>query len=80
MPAVVSLEAVGSTKELRRWGVAAHRDTALFFGCRDLDSAYAYLRTEGIDLEKPKVAPYGMKQLWFADPDGYVICLQWPAD
>jgi glyoxylase I family protein len=59
--------------------VAAHRDTALFFGCRDLDSAYADLRAHGIDLEKPKVAPYGMKQLWFADPDGYVLCLQWPA-
>jgi glyoxylase I family protein len=59
--------------------VAAHRDTALFFGCRDLDSAYAYLCAQGIDLEKPKVAPYGMKQLWLRDPDGYVICLQWPA-
>jgi glyoxylase I family protein len=59
--------------------IAAHRDTALFFGCRDLDSAYAYLRTQGIDLEKPKVATYGMKQLWLADPDGYVICLQWQA-
>jgi catechol 2,3-dioxygenase-like lactoylglutathione lyase family enzyme len=59
--------------------VEAHRDTGLFFGCRDLDSAYAYLRAQGVDLEKPRVAPYGMKQLWFADPDGYVLCLQWPA-
>lgn len=58
--------------------VAAHRDTALFFGCRDLDAAYAYLCAQGVNLEKPKVVPYGMKQLWFADPDGYVICLQWP--
>lgn len=59
--------------------IDAHRDAALFFGCRDLDSAYDYLHGKGIDLAKPKVAHYGMKQLWFADPDGYVICLQWPA-
>ena len=49
--------------------VAVHRDTGLFFGCRDLDSAYDYLRARSIDLEKPKVAPYGMKQLWFEDPE-----------
>jgi len=57
---------------------AAHRDTALFFGCRDLDAAYSYFRTSGLELKEPKVAPYGMQQLWTSDPDGYVICLQWP--
>lgn len=57
----------------------AHRDTALFIRCRDLDSAYAYFTRQGVDVKEPKVAPYGMKQLWLDDPDGYVICLQWPA-
>jgi catechol 2,3-dioxygenase-like lactoylglutathione lyase family enzyme len=59
--------------------VAAHDDTALFFGCRDVDAAYAYLRGKGIELEPPVVAPYGMKQLYLKDPDGYTICLQWRA-
>ena len=57
--------------------VVAHGDTAFFFGCRDLDAAYAQLRAKGIPAEPPSVAPYGMKQLHFTDPDGYGICLQW---
>jgi catechol 2,3-dioxygenase-like lactoylglutathione lyase family enzyme len=58
--------------------VAAHRDTALFFGCPDVEAAHADLRAKGLDLAPPKIAPYGMKQLYLADPDGYEICLQWP--
>ena len=58
--------------------VAAHGDTCLFFGCKDLDAAYQHLRTLGVKLSEPKVAPYGMKQLWFSDPDGYGLCFQWP--
>jgi hypothetical protein len=30
-------------------------------------------------IEKPKIAPYGMKQMYLTDPDGYGICFQWPA-
>lgn len=59
--------------------VAAHDDTCLFFGCKDLDAAYQHLRTHGVNLNEPKVAPYGMRQLWFKDPDGYGLCFQWPA-
>jgi glyoxylase I family protein len=59
--------------------MAAHRDTAFFFGCRDVDAAYEYLRAKGLDLEPPSIAPYGMKQLYLKDPDGYEICLQWRA-
>lgn len=59
--------------------VAAHRDTALFFGCPDLDAAYAHLRAHGVDAEAPFVQGYGMKQLYLRDPDGYTLCLQWPA-
>ena len=57
--------------------IAAHDDTCLYFGCRDVDGAYRYLRSRGLDVEAPKVAPYGMKQLTFKDPDGYQICFQW---
>ncbi|MGA2743777.1 MAG: VOC family protein [Candidatus Sulfotelmatobacter sp.] len=59
--------------------VAAHDDTCLFFGCEDLDAAYQHLRVNGVNSKEPKVAPYGMKQLWFHDPDGYGLCFQWPA-
>jgi len=58
--------------------VAAHRDTCLFFGCEDLDAAFRHLQAHGVNLKEPKVAPYGMRQLSFSDPDGYGICLQWP--
>ena len=58
--------------------VTAHADTALFFACRDVDAAYAYLRAQGVSVEPPAIAQYGMKQLHFTDPDGYAICLQWP--
>ncbi|HLH03789.1 MAG TPA: VOC family protein [Bryobacteraceae bacterium] len=59
---------------------AAHSDTGLFFACRDLDGAYQHLRSHGIDLQPPRVAPYGMRQLWFRDPDGYGLCFQWPSN
>ncbi len=58
---------------------ASHGDTCLFFGCEDLDAAYQHLRAHGLNVKEPKVAPYGMKQLWFSDPDGYGLCFQWPA-
>ncbi|HEX2446394.1 MAG TPA: VOC family protein [Vicinamibacterales bacterium] len=59
--------------------VAAHRDTALFFDCADVDGAYAYLRGKGISASKPVVQGYGMKQVYLTDPDGYELCLQCPA-
>jgi catechol 2,3-dioxygenase-like lactoylglutathione lyase family enzyme len=60
--------------------VSAHDDTCLFFGCKDLDAAYQHLRANGVNLKQPSVAPYGMRQLWFHDPDGYGLCFQWPAN
>jgi glyoxylase I family protein len=60
--------------------VIAHADTSIFFGCRDLDAAYALLRAHGIDVKPPRVRDYGMRQVSFNDPDGYNLCLQWAAD
>jgi glyoxylase I family protein len=59
--------------------VAAHRDTALFFGCGDVDGAYDHLRGHGCKVQPPVVQAYGMKQLYVSDPDGYNLCFQWPA-
>jgi glyoxylase I family protein len=59
--------------------MAAHSDTILFFGCEDLDAAYHHLRAHGLPVKEPKIAPYGMKQLYVTDPDGYGLAFQWPA-
>ena len=57
-----------------------HRDTCLYFDCPDPDVAYEFLKSQGLDLNPPKIAPYGMKQLYFRDPDGYGLCFQCPVD
>jgi len=57
--------------------IAGHDDTCLYFGCPDVDMAYAFLRARGVAAKEPKVAPYGMKQLYISDPDGYSLCFQW---
>ena len=60
--------------------IGAHQDAAIYFGCPDVDGAYAHLRAKGINAKEPKVAPYGMKQLYLTDPDGYLLCFQWRAE
>jgi len=60
--------------------VAAHSDTILYLGCEDLDGAHTYLLAHGVRAEPPKVAPYGMKQVYATDSDGYGVCFQWPTN
>jgi glyoxylase I family protein len=59
--------------------IAAHGDTCLYIGCPDVDATYRFLRDKDLDLKEPKVAHYGMKQLYVTDPDGFGICFQWKA-
>jgi len=58
--------------------IAAHGDTQIYIHCRDLDAAAQYLRAAGIEAKGPIVRPFGMKQLFFKDPDGFELCLQHP--
>ena len=60
--------------------IAAHHDTCLYFGCPDPDAAYEYLVGKGVKLKPPSTAPYGMRQVYFTDPDYYNLCLQWRAE
>ena len=60
-----------------RW--SGHQDTCVYFGCPDVDAAYTFLRSRGLELDPPKIAHYGMKQLYLTDPDGYGLCFQWKA-
>ncbi|MDB5693368.1 MAG: Glyoxalase/bleomycin resistance protein/dioxygenase [Alphaproteobacteria bacterium] len=57
-----------------RW--ARHAHTTLYIGCPDPDAAYRYLRSRGIEVDPPAIAPYGMKQLSLRDPEGYGLCFQ----
>ena len=65
-----------ASREQARW--RGHADTGLFVGCPDVDGAYAYLRSKGLVLNPPVIAPYGMKQLYVRDPNGYELCFQAP--
>ena len=59
--------------ERQKW----HHDTCFYFAA-DPDAVYEYLRSKDIDLKPPKDAPYGMRQLYLNDPDGYNLCFQQP--
>jgi glyoxylase I family protein len=59
----------------RMW---AHRDTTLYFACPDADAACVALRAKGLNVRDPQTAHYGMRQLYFKDPDGFGICFQHP--
>ena len=57
--------------------IAAHEDTCLYIACPDVDAAYGHLHSKGLNVGQPTVAPYGMKQLYLQDPDGFGLCFQW---
>jgi uncharacterized glyoxalase superfamily protein PhnB len=54
-----------------------HNDTALYFGCPDVDAAFDQLRAMGVKLDPPKVMHYGMKEIVVADPDGFDLHFHW---
>ena len=58
--------------------VAAHDDTAIFFSCSNVDAAYEHASRSGIHADPPTNAPYGMRQLYLKDTDGFVLCFQQP--
>jgi glyoxylase I family protein len=58
---------------------SAHMDTMLYFGCPDVDEAYAILRSHGLEMKPPSIE-HGMKNLHFTDPDGFGICLHRPSE
>ena len=59
--------------------VLHHDDTALYFGCPDIDAAYNYFVEKGLQLKPPYITGYGFKAIDIADPDGYHLCFHWPA-
>jgi glyoxylase I family protein len=59
---------------------AAHADTTLFFYCPNVEEAYEYLLSKGIEVKPPVNRIYGMRQLSLTDPDGYGLCFQYPVE
>jgi uncharacterized glyoxalase superfamily protein PhnB len=58
---------------------AAHSDTALFFGCPDVDATFNQLLPHSINvLEKPMTTSYKMRRFTITDPDGYNLSFQGP--
>ena len=55
-------------------------DVTLYFSCPNVSEAYEHVRAKLPDLKPPNVASYGMKQLTIADPDGFDLCFQQPAE
>ena len=61
--------------------MAGHvRDAGLYIACQGVEGVCRNLRFKGLDLSEPKAAPYGIKQFFLRDPDGYTLCFQWPAE
>lgn len=63
-------------RDVPRWN--GHGDTCLYFGCSDVDELYAELKSKGVQTPDPQNAPYGMRQLYIKDVDGYQLCFQHP--
>ncbi|MDB4900914.1 MAG: hypothetical protein JWQ63_195 [Mucilaginibacter sp.] len=60
--------------------IAAHADTALYFGCPDTDALYEHLQNKNFSIDKPQITQYGWKALTLTDPDGYCLCFHWPLE
>ena len=59
---------------------AAHMDTTIYFSCPDVESTYQHLVTAGVTVEPPSITGYGFKAVDVKDPDGFLLCCQWPAE
>lgn len=57
-----------------------HADVTIYFGCPDVDAAYAHLREKGVEVAEPHVTHYGFKTMSLRDPDGYELCFHWRAE
>ena len=54
------------------------RGVTFYYVCNDADAIYGELSSRGLKLDAPRVAYYGMNQLFVPEPDGYAICFESP--
>ena len=74
----------GERPAVRPTGGEGRFGTWFFYGCPDVDGAYAKLKAAGVACDPPKLTKYGGKfgflTLSLRDPDGRGITLQWPVE
>ena len=60
----------------------AGNNIELWLQVRDLDATYADLSTKGVKvLRPPTTEPWGLREMWIADPDGIrIFVIEVPAD
>ena len=58
-----------------KWGAANTGTVTLVFDCDDHDKTYEALREKGVELDPPKTAVWGGKELFVNDPDGNTILI-----
>lgn len=56
------------------------RGVVFYFICDDADAMHAELTARGLELAPATTAPYRMRQVELADPDGYQLCFESPLD
>ena len=54
------------------------RGVSLYFICDDAENMYTELTARGLRIDPPRVARYGMKQVFVPEPDGYSVCFESP--
>lgn len=58
--------------------ILSHGDMSIYFGCPDVDGAFAHLIAKGLDINKPAITGYGFKAITITDPDGFSLVFHWP--
>jgi hypothetical protein len=52
------------------------RGVTFYFVCDDANAMYAELSSRGLKLDPPRMAHYGMNQLFVPEPNGYALCFE----
>ena len=58
-----------------KWGKSNMGAVTLVFECDDHDKTYEELKRKGVELDPPKTAVWGGKELFVKDPDGNIILI-----
>lgn len=63
-------------------GGAVGPDVALWLQVRDVEAEHRRLREAGVEITRPpKQEPWGLIEMWIADPDGVrIVIVEIPAD
>ncbi len=57
------------------WGASTAGAVTLVFDCDDHDKMYEELKAKGVDLDPPKTAVWGGKELFVKDPGGNTVLI-----